>query len=57
MAEMKVPMSHFRTSMAGVNSIVEFEAEVGHGQQERIVTQLNRQGIVTEVIPVEGRRE
>jgi len=57
LAEMKITMSHFRTSMVGVSSVVEFEAEVGHGQQQRIVTQLNREGIVTEVIPVEGRRE
>jgi hypothetical protein len=36
---------------------VEFESEVSHSQQEAIVTQLNRQGVITEVMPVEGRRE
>jgi putative Mg2+ transporter-C (MgtC) family protein len=54
---MKIPIHHFRTSMLGVTSVVEFEAEVSHSQQEKIVTQLNRQGVVTEVIPSEGRHE
>jgi hypothetical protein len=54
---MKVPMPHFRTSMVGLSSIVEFEADVSYSQQEKIVAQLNRKGIVTEVIPSEGRHE
>ncbi|MGB4785173.1 MAG: hypothetical protein WAQ77_10675, partial [Candidatus Acidiferrum sp.] len=57
LAEMKVPMRHFRTSMAGLDSIVEFEADVSYSQQEKIVAQLNRKGSVTEVIPSEGRHE
>src|SRR5205807_6817397 len=57
MASLKIPMQRFRVSMAGGNSIVEFESDVSHGQQEKIVSQLNRQGVVTEVIPVEGHHE
>jgi putative Mg2+ transporter-C (MgtC) family protein len=57
MADLKIVMNHFRVSMAGTNSIVEFEAEVNGRQQEQIVQQLNRQGVVTEVLPVEGRHE
>jgi putative Mg2+ transporter-C (MgtC) family protein len=57
MAGLKIPMQHFRVSMAGVTSIVEFEAEVSHKQQETIVAQLNRQGVITEVVPVEGHQE
>jgi uncharacterized membrane protein YhiD involved in acid resistance len=57
MAQMKVPMQHFRVSMAGGNSIVEFESIVSHGQQESIVAQLSRQGVITEVTAVEGSRE
>jgi len=51
MAGLKIPMKHFRVSMAGTNSIVEFESQVSHGQQEAILVQLNRQGVTTEVIP------
>ena len=57
LAQMKVPVQHFRVSMAGGNSIVEFESVVSHGQQERIVAQLSRQGVITEVAPVEDIRE
>ncbi len=57
MAQLKVPMQHFRVSMSGGNSIVEFESVVSHSQQEKIVTQLHRQGVVTEVMSVEGSHE
>jgi hypothetical protein len=50
-------MQHFRVSMAGTDSIVEFESEVSHGQQESILAHLNRQGVITEVTPLEGRHE
>ena len=57
MASLKAPMQHLRVSMAGGNSVVEFESEVSHSQQETIVTQLHRQGVITEVMPLEGHRE
>ena len=57
LAGMKIAMQHFRVSMAGATSIVEFESEVSHGQQESIVGHLNRQGVITEVASVEGHQE
>jgi putative Mg2+ transporter-C (MgtC) family protein len=57
MAGLKIPMQHFRVSMAGATSIVEFEADVSHKQQEQILAQLNRQGVISEVLPVEGHQE
>ena len=57
MASLKIPLKHLRVSMAGGNSIVEFESDVSNSQQEAILTQLNRQGVITEVIPVEGHHE
>jgi len=57
MAGMKIPMQHLRTSMAGATSTVEFEADVTHKQEEAILNQLNRQGVITEVAPVEGHQE
>jgi putative Mg2+ transporter-C (MgtC) family protein len=57
MVGLKIPMQHFRVSMAGAASIAEFEADVTHKQQEEIVGQLNRQGVITEVAPVEGHQE
>jgi len=57
LAECKIKADHFRVSMVGTSSIVEFQAEVGHRQQEKIVEQLNRVGVVTEIVPFEGHRE
>jgi putative Mg2+ transporter-C (MgtC) family protein len=54
---LKITMRQFRVSMAGQMSIVEFEALVSNRQQEAIVGQLNRQGVLTEVVPIEGRHE
>jgi putative Mg2+ transporter-C (MgtC) family protein len=55
LASMKVPMRQFRVSMTGQQSIVEFEADVSHHQEQQIVEQLSREGVVTEVVPYEGR--
>jgi putative Mg2+ transporter-C (MgtC) family protein len=57
LAEMNVAIRHFRVSMVGSDSVVEFESEVSHSQQEKIVTQLHRRGVITEVIPLEGHHE
>ena len=56
LAGLKVTMQHFRVSMVGAESIVEFEADVSHHQQELIVDQFKREGVTTEVVPVESRR-
>jgi len=57
LATMKIPAHHFRVGMSGTTNTVEFEADVSHSQQQEIVEQLNRQGVVTEMVPVEGRHE
>ncbi len=57
LVELKIKPQQFRVSMVGVNSVVEFQAEIGHRQQEQIVRRLNRVGVVTEVTPIEGHRE
>ena len=57
MPELKIMMRHFRVSMVGSNSVVEFEVDVSHKQQETILAQLNRPGVVTEVVPLEGHHE
>lgn len=54
---LKISPLHFRTSMSGMTSVVEFEADVNHRQQEGIIAQLNRHGVVAEVIPSQGLHE
>jgi putative Mg2+ transporter-C (MgtC) family protein len=51
---LRIPMLHFRVSMAGQYSTVEFEADVSHRQERVIIDQLNRQGVITEVVPIVG---
>jgi len=57
LANLKIAAQHFGVSMTGSSSIVEFEAVVSHKQQEQIVEQLNRQGVITEVVAVQGHHE
>jgi hypothetical protein len=52
---MKIPMRQFRVSGTGHNSVVEFEADVSNHQEEQIIAQLNREGVVAEVVPHEAR--
>jgi len=57
LATLKIAAQQFRVSMSGSTSVVEFQADVSHAQQQQIVEQLNREGIITEVLSVEGRHE
>ena len=54
---LKLKPQQFRVSMNGATSIVEFQADTGHRQQEQIVQKLNRPGVVVEVVPFEGHHE
>jgi putative Mg2+ transporter-C (MgtC) family protein len=56
LAGMKIAAQKFQSSMMGANSVVEFEAEVNHTQETQILKQLNRQGAVMEMLPVNGGR-
>jgi putative Mg2+ transporter-C (MgtC) family protein len=55
--ELKITITQFRTSMVGSSSVVEFEGEVSRSQEVQIVSQLNREGVVTELLPLNGRHE
>jgi putative Mg2+ transporter-C (MgtC) family protein len=57
LAESKVKVQHFRLSMAGQNSIVEFDGDISEHQEQQILPKLSRQGFVTEVTPLEGNHE
>jgi hypothetical protein len=42
---------HFGVSMAGANSVVEFEADISDSKQETIIRRLHRDGLISEVVP------
>src|SRR6202047_3306325 len=49
LADLKITPQHFRVSMVGANSIVEFDTDLKHQLQEKIVERLNRAGVIMEV--------
>ena len=57
LAELSVVPEQFRVSIAGTNSIVEFQAELSHHQELAIVKQLNREGVITEIASSNGHHE
>src|SRR6266566_5125000 len=57
LSELKVKMQHFSVSMVGEKSIVEFDADVSYSQEEAILNRLNRPGVMSEVVPLEGHHE
>ena len=57
LASLHVSVLRFRTSLAGANSVVEFEAEVSHSQEMQITNQLNREGVLMELLPTSGHHE
>jgi putative Mg2+ transporter-C (MgtC) family protein len=48
---------HFRISMSGANSIVEFDGDLKHHEEEEIVQHLHRSGVYIELTPLEGHHE
>jgi putative Mg2+ transporter-C (MgtC) family protein len=57
LASMNLRVQHFRVSMAGKNSIVEFDGELKHNQKEKLVQELHRSGVFIEITPLEGHHE
>jgi putative Mg2+ transporter-C (MgtC) family protein len=55
LAAMKVTTTQFRVAMLGSDSLVEVEADVNHREQAQILSQLQREGVTSEVITIEGR--
>lgn len=54
---LKITCEHLRSSMEGAKSIVEFQGDIRLQQEQEILQQLRRPGVVTEVIPLQGHSE
>jgi putative Mg2+ transporter-C (MgtC) family protein len=57
LSDLKVRPQHFRQSMSGDSTMVEFDGDIRHGQEEKIVGKLNRSGVFVEVTPLVGHHE
>ena len=55
LVDLHIKAQHFRASMAGANSIVEFDADVSHKNQETILNRLHRDGVITQVTVIHNR--
>jgi len=55
--EMKLQMQHFQVYRVGAEFVLEFEAEVTHGQQQHLMDKLTGLGAHCEVVPHEAARE
>jgi putative Mg2+ transporter-C (MgtC) family protein len=54
---LNVPMERLRVSSEGANSVVEFQGDINQEQETQIIQQLDRAGITTEVVPLQGQHE
>ena len=55
LVELHINAQHFRASMTGASSVVEFNADVSHKNQEAIVNRLHRDGVITQVTAIHTR--
>ena len=54
---MKVAMQHFQVFRVGAEFVMEFDADVSHTQQDRIISKLSELEARCEVVPVDTQRE
>lgn len=57
LSDLNARPQHFRQSMSGDTTIVEFDGDFRHGQEEKIMGKLNREGVFVEVTPLVGHHE
>jgi putative Mg2+ transporter-C (MgtC) family protein len=54
---LKITSEHLRSSMEGAKSIVEFQGDIKLKEEQEILQQMRRPGVITEVIPLQGQPE
>jgi putative Mg2+ transporter-C (MgtC) family protein len=57
LAELSARPQHFRQSMSSDTTIVEFDGDFRHRQEEKLVQKLNRPGVFVEITPLVGHHE
>lgn len=55
--ELRIKLDNFVVSVAGPKHLIQFDADVRHQQQHKIVTALTRPGVSIEMLPVERQLE
>jgi len=57
LGELKIPMQHFQVFRVGQDFVMEFDADVSHGQQQAILEKLSTLDARCEVVPLDFQRE
>jgi len=53
----QIKLDNFQVSAAGEKHVIQFDADVTHQQQEKVLTAITRPGISVEMLPVERQQE
>jgi len=54
---LKIKLDNFQISATGEKHLIQFDADVSHRQQERVLSALTRPGVTVEMYPVERQQE
>jgi putative Mg2+ transporter-C (MgtC) family protein len=52
-SDLKIMLDNFQVSMTGEKNLIQFDAEVSHRQQEKVLAALARPGVTSEMLPVD----
>lgn len=55
--DLKIPLNSFQMSLTGDKPLLQFDADVSHRQQEKILSALAQPGVTCEMTPIERRVE
>lgn len=52
-SDLKITLDNFQVSMTGEKNLIQFDAEVSHHQQEKILAGLAKPGVTSEMLPID----
>lgn len=52
-SDLHVELDNFQVSMTGERNLIQFDADVSHRQQEKVMSSLTKPGVTFEMLPVE----
>ncbi|HKF26304.1 MAG TPA: MgtC/SapB family protein [Candidatus Acidoferrum sp.] len=54
---LKIKLDNFQVSADGPNRTIQFDADVTHHQQEKVLSAITRPGVAVEMLPIERQQE
>ena len=54
---LKIKLDNFQVSATGPNRTIQFDADVTHHQQEKVLSAITRPGVAVEMLPIERQQE